>query len=816
MRNREPPRTVVRPPAPPPLARGDVLAGLAAPLLALGAEIARDLHPDAAAVASEARRRVEAFEGAALKAGVPRDAIGDARDALVTVLDTRIRAHPGLSSRGWQRARRRALPGVAALDGEQLRRRRAAAEATGPSRRELARFLRHCEEALASAPPAREPAGIRWGLVMPLVLALALAAWAAFAEWRFSERLVATFPRSDVAVLAADPAAAAVALDRMKAAVQEIALKAADSPLGLASHLGRFAPASRAEAGYAAAVDALLPPFLAEALGTALATEGGSLALYDTLRTLTILDGTAPWQAGFVAGWLETRASVDPALAGIAPHAGALSGPARALAPPDPELLGQARGIAAEGDPATFAFLELSRDDAARALPGWSPADLPDLGVVLVRRSGRPLSDGVDGLFTAAGWQYATGGGARAAIARAAEVREVAIGAAAAAPVTEDALLAVLQDATIAAWNGELADLRVRPFTDQPSSLLVSGMLGRRDSPLAGLFRAVWHEVGGDDRGRSYSDQLKITTSFGQMIQFVDQGGMAEIERIFAGLNVALAAVGSDAEVSRRRLIDVQHRAASIATLNQAPRLVVQIVEDVLAQTAASRERGGKPRAELAWQQNLAAACRDALDNRYPFAAGGADADLPAISGLLGPNGAIARFFASDLAPLVDTSTTPWSWKPEARLSGFAPESAAFFGRAAAIGDALFPADGPVPLTLAALAQRGSASVTLGGVEVQVATSGAPVALAWPGPRPDQGFAISVVGGGARQVWAGPWGLLHFLDSLHLRARDDGRRFLVDVRLAGSRAYLELGFGRPSNPAAARTWMAGLSCPPSL
>ena len=140
--------------------------------------------------------------------------------------------------------------------------------------------------------------------------------------------------------------------------------------------------------------------------------------------------------------------------------------------------------------------------------------------------------------------------------------------------------------------------------------------------------------------------------------------------------------------------MDVQHRAASIATLNQAPRLVVQIIEDVLAQTTASRDGGGQPRAALAWQRDLAAACRAALTGRYPFAADGADADLAAVAAFLGPGGAVARFFACDLAPLIDTTTAPWSWKPEARLSGFAPDSAAFFGRAAAVGDALFPAGG--------------------------------------------------------------------------------------------------------------------------
>jgi type VI protein secretion system component VasK len=291
---------------------------------------------------------------------------------------------------------------------------------------------------------------------------------------------------------------------------------------------------------------------------------------------------------------------------------------------------------------------------------------------------------------------------------------------------------------------------------------------------------------------------------------------MDEIARLFAGLNVALSALDDDEEVGRRRLMDVQARAASIAALNQAPRLLAQIVEDVLAQTAASQEGLLKPRVALVWQRDLAGACRYALADRYPFAPG-ADADLGTVEALLGPEGTLAGFVAGGLAPLLDRSESPWRWKPEARLSGFQPESATFFERAAAAGQALFPPEG-VGLTLTALAQRGAGTVSLGGVPAQVETSGEPAALAWPGPEPEAGLAIAFATQSAREsrTWEGAWGLLKFLDGLRLRARDGGRRYLIDVRLDTTRAYLELEFAGPANPAAARGLIAGLACPPAL
>jgi type VI protein secretion system component VasK len=346
--------------------------------------------------------------------------------------------------------------------------------------------------------------------------------------------------------------------------------------------------------------------------------------------------------------------------------------------------------------------------------------------------------------------------------------------------------------------------------------VLISGTLGLPASPLAALFREVWRQVGGEDRGRSHPDQLRIAAAFGPMIQFVEQGRMADISRLFATLNVALGDLDADVDVGRQRVMDVQARAASVAALTQAPRLVVQIVEDVLAQTVAAQGGLGRPRAALAWERELGGACRAAIAGAYPFGAG-PDADFAAVAELLAPDGRLTRFFGEQLAPLMDVEQSPWRWKPEARLSGFTNESAAFFERAAAVGDALFPPEG-VALTLTALAQRGAATVSLGGVPVPVTTAGDPAALVWPGPAPAQGFqiAFATAAGDEREAWPGPWGLLRFLDGLRLRARDDGQRYLLDVSLPTSRAYLELAFNRAANPAAVRGPLADLACPPTL
>ena len=815
------PKTIVRPPPSGGASGGasggvDPYPALARPALDFSRALERSPKPDAAALATEARRLIIAFEQDGRRVGLPPEAILDARDAIVALIAARARANPGLRPRDWGRAFAAAVPVLPGDDD--LRRRAEAAARAGPARRDLARFLRHCLEAIEAARPAApaRPVAGPW-LWLLLALGLGLAASVGWAEWRARAQLLARLP--DVAALVAGaearPSGRAAALDTIAAAVGEIEAAAPNSPAPFLHRLPFADPAAAPRRAYAAAADALLPGPLWDALDTALATEGDPDALYDTLRARAILAGRADWSPRFLAGWAAEREGDSPALAGLARHVVLLSGPAPPPAPEDAEVVAQARSFAAEGAPAGRAFLELRRSDAAADVPDWHlPEAVPALAPVLVRRSGQPLGQGIPGLYTAAGWAVARDGAAEAAIARASAESARLLGTAETAG--REAVLDRLQARTLAVWGDTLADLRVRPFTDQPGAVMISGALAARDSPLSALITEVWRQTGGLDRGRTHAQQLSVAAAFGPAIQFVEQGRMAEVSRLFAGLNVALAALEADADLGEQRLMGVQAQAASIATLSLAPTLVGQIIEDVLAQTAAANPSLGRRPEPLIWRGSVGPACAAAVAGQYPFAEG-PDADPGALAGLFGPEGTVTAFFRDRLAPLMDTSESPWRWKPEARLSGFSPDSAAFFERVAAIGPVYFAGDAfaSTPFTLETLAERDRARLTLGGAAADIDTAGAPATLAWPGPAPAEGIAIAFAGG-ARAGQPGPWGLLRLLDGLRLRERDGGRRYLIDLRLDAARAYLRVTFEGPSNPVSARPLLRGLACPAAL
>jgi type VI protein secretion system component VasK len=385
---------------------------------------------------------------------------------------------------------------------------------------------------------------------------------------------------------------------------------------------------------------------------------------------------------------------------------------------------------------------------------------------------------------------------------------------------TPDLVLDRLHRETIAAWKEFLADLRVRPFRSREQAIRVSGALARAENPLTRLLREVWRQAGGEDRGRSHEQQLRLAREFGPTIQYVEAGRMAEIARLFSRLNVALGAADFDEERAAERLMDVADRSRSIQALKAAPTIVVQIAEDVLAQSARAPGEGlAQNPLTRQWQQLVYPACREAVEGRYPFA-DGPEADMDALARLLGPEGALPSFFARGVQEYLDTAESPWRWKPEARFAGLGPESAAFFERAMLVSEALFDRSGRLrlDLTLAALAERGRTMVAIGGEGAPVRATGEAAKLVWPGPEPAKGVEVSFREGpdAARIRHEGAWGLIRLLDTLRLRLRDEGRRVLLDLRTDEGRVFLRMDMADPVNPVSARAALRGFACPPVL
>ncbi len=790
----------------------DPVARLAQPVLAYAARLPV-VDEAVGPLAAQARVLLDRFGADALRAGLAPEAVTAARGALALLLLDAGTANPALA--GWQRAAR----DIGAIDPTGLiERLRRSGSSVDPVRGLITDCLSRIEARRLALDRTRPPG---WGGSLAAVAGtwlLAVLSWALWVEHRQGAALEQIFQTEALAagldrnVVFSD---LGPRLDRLDLAARQVAegmARVRVRPLGWLTGDA----ASRAAAVLADARARHLPAAIAPAIDRALASEGEPAAAYDTLRAWAVLSGTMEWQPAWLAGWAEDRAAADPALTGLAPHLLALPARPDAAPPaPDAELLEQARSMAAEAPEPERAFLELRRSAEAADLTPWRPDQaLPALVAIAERRSGQPLSTPVAGLYTAAGWDMATARGAGLAVEAARASARLFDRPPAPRNDSPDVVLALLQAATLDTWQAWLSDLRLRSFDDRRRAVLISGALSQADSPLASLIREVWRQVGGTDRLRPHSLQLAIGVRFGPEIQYVETGRIRQIAALFAELNVALGAMDSNTADAQRRLLSVQGRARTIRALREAPPLIARLVEDTLAESGSAEAGDLTNPLTRVWQAEVLPLCAAALAGRFPFAEG-PDADPAAVAALLGPGGAVSRFVAARAAPLLDRDADPWRWKPEARFAGVSPDSAAFLQRALVVGEALAPG---TRVTAAALAERGRASLMLGGAGGPLGASGEALALDWPGSQPAQGIAVSfsTPEGKAELAQPGPWGLLRLLAPLRLRERDGGQRFLIDLRTGGARLFMELSFDRAANPLSVRRLLDGLSCPQVL
>ena len=105
----------------------------------------------------------------------------------------------------------------------------------------------------------------------------------------------------------------------------------------------------------------------------------------------------------------------------------------------------------------------------------------------------------------------------------------------------------------------------------------------------------------------------------------------------------------------------------------------------------------------------------------------------------------------------------------------------------------------------------------IGGEGVPVRATDTAEVLDWPGPAPEAGAEVTFREGGvsARVAGEGAWGLLRLLDGTRLRARDDGARYLVDLRSDAGRVPSRCASRARSTPSPRARFCRGSSALPS-
>ena len=221
--------------------------------------------------------------------------------------------------------------------------------------------------------------------------------------------------------------------------------------------------------------------------------------------------------------------------------------------------------------------------------------------------------------------------------------------------------------------------------------------------------------------------------------------------------------------------------------------------------------------------QSVTAPCEAAVNGRYPFSGNGAeDMAMADFAKLFAPGGLMDRFFAQNLASLIDMTGQDWSWKQDARFGrGLSKSTLKNFQLAAEIRSAFFPQGGSVPsvsVTFTPFSLHGDADAAVLDVDGQTVQSNqagnTPSTVTWPSGTASGSASLSLTpempGRESALKFEGPWALKRLLDKATISGNDPNveARFVI----GGRDVTYTIQTGSGPNPFFLPA-LSGFSCP---
>jgi type VI secretion system protein ImpL len=216
--------------------------------------------------------------------------------------------------------------------------------------------------------------------------------------------------------------------------------------------------------------------------------------------------------------------------------------------------------------------------------------------------------------------------------------------------------------------------------------------------------------------------------------------------------------------------------------------------------------------------------CSLAIDGRYPFVrSSNRDVTRDDFARLLGPGGLMDTFFKENLAPYVDTSTHPWSFKKVQEHSLGEPGNLAQFQRAATIRDVFFRSGGTVQLVFKPIEMDPAISqftLDLDGQLVRYAHGPQlPQSIQWPGSKGGLSARIQITPPGptgtSSQNTDGAWALFRLFDKARVEGLGAPEKFRVTFEVDGRQATFEVTASSVQNPFRLRE-LSEFRCPSGL
>lgn len=223
--------------------------------------------------------------------------------------------------------------------------------------------------------------------------------------------------------------------------------------------------------------------------------------------------------------------------------------------------------------------------------------------------------------------------------------------------------------------------------------------------------------------------------------------------------------------------------------------------------------------------QTVTAPCEAAVNGRYPFTGNGTeDIAMADFGKLFAPGGLMDRFFAQNLASLIDMTGQDWSWKQDARFGrDLSKSTLKDFQLAAEIRNAFFPSGGSVPsvnLTFTPFSLHGDADAAVLDVDGQTVQSNqagnAPSTVTWPNGTSSGSASLSLTpempGRESTLKFEGPWALKRLLDKATITGSDSDSDVTARFLIGGRDVTYTIQTGSGPSPFFLPA-LSGFSCP---
>ncbi|MEI9982393.1 MAG: type VI secretion system membrane subunit TssM [Aliidongia sp.] len=614
----------------------------------------------------------------------------------------------------------------------------------------------------------------------------------------------------------------------------------------------------------------LLPRLLLRFDGAINATMQQPDLQYEVLKAYLMLGNAGPLDKNYVeqlvtADWgvAYPDPSDAPLRAALKKHLETLLAGPLANIPLDKPSIDRARANLGRVPLAERAYAAIKTSPEAQALPMWRLIDHagPSADRVLIRRSGKPLTDGIPGLFTRDGFYHVflphfAEAGTALASERWVLGNTSQTPTATEAKALENNIEQLYETEYINRWDTMLGDLAVVPFHNNAEAAEVVGILASPTSPFRTLFPAVVHETqltkppeelataallapGKASEVESAANRLNqiakasgvvpagqgqpgaaVEQHFKRLTQYVGTGtGPSPIDDMMRSLNDTyqqlngLASPGQDllhgtaASSSGQGLRKLQADAA------QLPQPLAGMIGSIGQGATQLTAAGTREQLRQAWNSSVLPFCTQALEGRYPIKRDSSvDVTLDDFVRLFGAGGQIDAFFNTNMKNFVDTSRSPWRWiQSDNGDLGMSNDVLAQFQRASKIRDGFFGPGGAQPamkfqITPTSLdAGTKQAILEVDAVTVTYA-HGPPVpsTIQWPSPTGSSQVRLALQPTDDSTTPSlsatGPWAWFRLVDQGHVESGGSSDRLKLSFSLGAHQIGYDLQAGSVLNP----------------